>query len=74
MSNLDERWYVYHNKLRPGFNGLITEIQTVSGKTVINWGGFDDSHIPNRIGIARHVVKLHNADLRRHLQAQRKET
>lgn len=64
---LTRAWKVYQNKLRPQFSAEIIEIQTMDGKAVINWMGFDDCDIPmmTRRKIADHIVALHNASLER---------
>ena len=60
---LHERWGVYHGKLRPQFPTKIVEIGTVSGTVIIPWTGFDGGVLPNRLAVARHIVRLHNLSL-----------
>lgn len=56
-------WRVYHAPLRPQLSKTkIIEIHDRDGNAVIPWSGFDDINVKNRLGIARHIVKLINAE------------
>lgn len=71
MANIiNKQWKVYRAPLRPGLiSTVVMEIQTIDGETVIPWSGFDDLMIRGKRDIAARIVRLHNAELKRYLNA-----
>jgi hypothetical protein len=71
MSILDKHWRVYHAPLRPGMNKII-EVNCKDGEPVIPWPGFDAMYISKtaRLALARYIVRLHNEELNRTVNAR----
>jgi hypothetical protein len=64
-------WTHYRDKLRPGFGGIINEVQAVRSPTkhvapIVPWPGFDDSDRREAVHAlnAAHIARLDPATIR----------